>query len=88
MNKFSQHPLTKSIHRAAGEVDVAYVAGGRFWPVEVKWSEKTRPGELKQILKYPNGRILTRSRCAGAIRGLPTIPLPLALLRWEGSGPE
>ncbi|MCD4750408.1 MAG: ATP-binding protein [Thermoanaerobaculales bacterium] len=68
--------------KAAGEVDVAYVAEGRFWPVEVKWSEQARPAELKQIQKYENGRILTRSRSVGAVQGLPTIPLPLALLRW------
>ena len=66
----------------AGEVDVAYVADGRFWPVEVKWSEQARPAELKQIRKYDNGRILTRSRHYGTVHGLPTTPLPLALLRW------
>ncbi len=68
--------------KAAGEVDVAYVAEGRFWPVEVKWSEQARPAELKQIRKYDNGRILTRSRHYGTVHGLPTTPLPLALLRW------
>ncbi len=68
--------------KAAGEVDVAYVAEGSFWPVEVKWSEQARPSELKQIRKYGNGVVLTRSRSFGTIFGLPTIPLPLALLRW------
>ena len=38
--------------KAAGEVDVAYVASDRFWPVEVKWSTQIRPGDLKQIQKY------------------------------------
>jgi predicted AAA+ superfamily ATPase len=67
--------------KAEGEVDVAYVDEGRFWPIEVKWSENIRPKDLKQISKYPNGRILTRSKTPSTAHGLPTIPLPLALLR-------
>lgn len=70
--------------KAAGEVDIAYVDGGRFWPVEIKWTRQVRPGELKQIGKYPNGRILTRRRQSGRIGSLPTAPLPLALLRPGG----
>lgn len=70
--------------KGAGEVDVAVVAEGRFWPVEIKWSESLRPKDLKQILKYANGRILTRSKDPSAIMGLPTIPLPLALIRLQG----
>ncbi len=66
--------------KAEGEVDVAYVAEGRFWPIEVKWSESIRPKDLKQIAKYPNGRILTRSKLASTVLGLPATPLPLALL--------
>jgi predicted AAA+ superfamily ATPase len=72
---------TYYIKGATGEVDVAWVAEGRFWPVEIKWSESIRPKDLKQIMKYPNGRILTRSRSSSTVLGLPTTPLPLALLR-------
>ncbi|WP_459874081.1 hypothetical protein, partial [Endothiovibrio diazotrophicus] len=64
-----------------GEVDVAYVDGGRFWPVEVKWTGQLRPKALKQIAKYPNARILDRSRRGGEIQGIRTEPLPLALAR-------
>ena len=64
-----------------GEVDVAWVAEGRLWPVEIKWTESIHPKELKQIMKYPNGRILTRSRSSSSTLGIPTTPLPLALLR-------
>jgi predicted AAA+ superfamily ATPase len=67
--------------KAEGEVDVAYVAEGRFWPIEVKWFESVRPKDLRQIAKYPNGRILTRARRPSAAHGLPTIPLPMALLQ-------
>ena len=67
--------------KAKGEVDVAYIDQNRFWPLEVKWTTQLRPKDLKQIAKYPNGRILTKSRHRGEILGIPTEPLPLALLR-------
>ncbi len=67
--------------KGAGEVDVAYVDQQRFWPVEVKWTGQLRPKDLKQIAKYHNGRILTKSMQTGSILGLPTSPLPLCLLR-------
>lgn len=66
--------------KSKGEVDIAYVDKNRFWPVEVKWSRQLRPKQLKQIKKYPNGLILTISRLRGEIQGIPTIPLPMALL--------
>ena len=70
--------------KAAGEVDVAYVHQNRFYPIEVKWTHQLRPKSLKQIVRYPNGRILTRARRRGTIQGIPTEPLPLALFRLGG----
>jgi predicted AAA+ superfamily ATPase len=67
--------------KAEGEVDLAYVVGNRFRPVEGKWTGQIRPKDLKQIAKYPNGLILTKSNGPGKILGIPTEPLPLALLR-------
>lgn len=67
--------------KAKGEVDLAYVSENRFWPVEIKWTRQLRPKQLKQIVVFPNGRILTQSKVKGQIQGLPTEPLPLALLR-------
>ncbi len=67
--------------KSEGEVDVAYVDEGRFWPVEVKWTGQLRPKELKQAAKYANARILNRSKRPGRIQGMQTIPLPLALAR-------
>ncbi|MCD6322232.1 MAG: hypothetical protein J7L77_04330, partial [Clostridiales bacterium] len=64
-----------------GEVDIAYIDENRFWPVEIKWTNQLRPKELKQISKYPNSLILTKVKQAGEIRGIPTMSLPLALLR-------
>jgi hypothetical protein len=37
--------------------------------------------DLKQIARYPGGRILTKSRQRTSLSGVPTEPLPLALLR-------
>ena len=67
--------------KSKGEVDIAYVDKKRFWPVEVKWTTQVRPHELKQIKKYPNGRILTRLKFPGEIHNIPTTPLPVELLR-------
>ena len=67
--------------KGEGEVDIAYVEGGRFHPVEVKWTGQLRPKDLKQTLKYPNATICTRSAVPGRLHGLPAVPLPLALLR-------
>ena len=67
--------------KAEGEVDLAYIAQNRFWPIEVKWTGQVRPKDLKQIAKYSNGRILTKSKQFGHILGIPAEPLPLAMLR-------
>lgn len=67
--------------KAKGEIDIAYVDQSRFWPVEIKWTKQLRPKDLKQTAQYPHSRILTRSLQKGAILGIPTEPLPLALLR-------
>ena len=67
--------------KSKGEVDIAYVDKKRFWPVEVKWTTQVRPHELKQIKKYPNGLILTKSKFPGEVFNIPTTPLPIELLR-------
>jgi predicted AAA+ superfamily ATPase len=71
--------------KAEGEVDVAFIHKGRFWPVEVKWTHQIRPKDLKQLAKYPHGRILGKSRHRGNIQGIPVEPLPLALFRLRNS---
>ncbi|MCK5098077.1 MAG: hypothetical protein KAR45_08230, partial [Desulfobacteraceae bacterium] len=69
--------------KARAEVDIAYIDKNRFWPIEVKWTGQLRPKELKQISKYQNGKILTRSHTTGKIQGIPTEPIPLNLLKLE-----
>lgn len=66
--------------KAEGEVDVAYVDQNSFCPLEIKWTRQIRPKDLKQIAKYRNSRILSRSRQRGEILGIPVEPLPLILL--------
>jgi predicted AAA+ superfamily ATPase len=66
--------------KAEGEVDIAYVADGRFWPIEVKWSSRVRPGDLKQAKRYPNAAIVSRDT-APSIHGIRNELLPHHLLR-------
>ena len=67
--------------KAEGEVDIAYIDGKRFQPIEVKWTQQLRPKDLKQIAKYGNGRIWTRTWSTDEIGGIPVEPLPLGLYR-------
>ncbi len=69
--------------KGAGEVDIAYVKDGRFWPVEIKWTGQLRPKTLKQIGKYANSRILARQSAPANIGGIPVEFLPQALLRLD-----
>jgi len=63
--------------------DIAYINENRFWPVEIKWARQIRSKQLKQIAKYSNGKILTKLAIKGEMHGVPTEPLPLALLRLD-----
>jgi predicted AAA+ superfamily ATPase len=74
--------------KAAGEVDIAYVDENRFHPVEIKWTNQIRPNDLKQIARYPNGRILTKARQSIVIQNTPTEHLPLSLLRLSSKSPR
>lgn len=71
--------------KAEGEVDIAYVSQNKFWPVEVKWTQRARPKDLKQILKYKDGLILTKNATAGNLEGCRMLPLPLHLFHLSGS---
>ncbi|MEI8347660.1 MAG: ATP-binding protein [Pseudomonadota bacterium] len=44
--------------KAEGEVDLVYLEKNNFWPVEIKWTKKLRPKDIKQIKKYENSVIL------------------------------
>ena len=66
--------------KAQAEVDIAYVRNGRFWPVEIKWTNQLRPKTLKQIARYGNGEVWSKQRRSGEINGVKILPLPVALL--------
>lgn len=66
--------------KAEGEVDIAYVKDQKSWPVEIKWTNQIRPKDLKQIGKYNNGVIYTKSTKKSLVNKTPTFPLPLELL--------
>lgn len=65
--------------KGEGEVDIAYIKEGKFWPVEIKWTTQLRSQDLKQILKYPQGKILTKNKTSGFFEELLSVPLPLGL---------
>lgn len=62
--------------KAEGEVDVAYIQDEQFWPVEIKWTNQLRSKDLKQIQKYKNGIILSKSNEQGMMHDIPSVPLP------------
>lgn len=64
-----------------GEIDVAYVHDGKFWPIEVKWRNQLRPEDVKLISKYKRSRIFSKVYKQNQINGIPIEPLPLALLQ-------
>lgn len=67
--------------KAEGEVDIAYVEKNRICPIEMTWTGQMRAKDLKQILKYQSGRILTKTDRSGIIEHIKTEPLPIAL--WQ-----
>jgi uncharacterized protein len=68
--------------KAEGEVDIAYVKDKAFYPIEIKWITQMRPKDLSQIAKYKNGMIYSKSKHFGEIKGIRTVPLPVALLQF------
>lgn len=69
-----------------GEVDLAYVHDGKFWPIEVKWTNQLRSLEAQQIMKYKNGCIWTKVKEDTEALGMPILSLPWALAtEFEGA---
>jgi len=75
--KFGQ---TYYIKGDKGEVDVAYLQRGKFYPVEIKWTSQIRPKELKQIIVYSNGLILGKQGAPSRIAHVPYVSLIRYLL--------
>lgn len=67
--------------KAEGEVDVAYIKDGKFWPIEVKWTGQLRVKDLKQIQKYKNGIILGKQQQIHTVNSTMSYPLPWYLAK-------
>lgn len=65
-----------------GEVDIAYLKGESFFPVEIKWTTQLRPEDLKQVMVYQNSLILGRQRVAAQVAHVPCLPLIYYLLKF------
>ncbi len=61
-------------------MDIAYLQGRTFFPVEVKWTAQIRPEDLKQIRVYNNGLILGRKRTPATLAEVRYAPLIRYLL--------
>lgn len=69
--------------KAEGQISLAYINERRFWPVMVTWTNQLRAKDLKQIIKYPNGKILAKTQRSGIIEHIRSEPLPQALWRLD-----
>ena len=78
-NQFRRYYPTYYI-KADKEIDLAYVDQNKFWPIEIKWRNQVRESDLKQIKKYPNGKIYCKIYQPSNIENVPLYPLPLALI--------
>ena len=65
--------------KSEGEIDLAFVESGQFWPIVISWTNPLRVKDLKQIIRYPQGRILTKTERSGIIEHIRTEPLPYVL---------
>jgi len=68
-----------------GEVDLALVQENRIFPIEVKWTKRLRPEDLKQIKEYRNGLILTPSSGIKKIDSVTAVPLVKFLIHITGT---
>jgi hypothetical protein len=80
VNHLRRHGPTYYI-KGKGEIDIAVVRGKRIIPLEVKWRAQVRKSDLRELQRFPDGLVATRSRHVSSIMGKPTLPLPLLLVR-------
>lgn len=88
VNHYRRFAPTLYIKGRHGEVDLALVRDGGFEPIEVEWRRRLRAQDLKQVRRYPNGRVLARVPRRVVVDGVPTEPLSVALVRLDGGGAE
>ncbi len=80
VNHYKRHYPTYYI-KGEGEVDIAYVNNKKFSPVEVKWrNNNSSIKDLKQLVKYKNPLLLSKTLKQKDHKNYLEIPLPVALL--------
>jgi len=66
-----------------GEVDIAYINGKKFFPIEINWTQQLRENDLKQIQKYSNGTIWAKVYNQAMFHKTSVLPLLLALYNFH-----
>jgi predicted AAA+ superfamily ATPase len=63
--------------KSEGEVDLALIFENKIIPIEIKWSDNLKKGDLKQILKFKKGIIAYKGPQFGRFEHLYVIPAPI-----------
>ncbi|MHB1947539.1 MAG: ATP-binding protein [Gammaproteobacteria bacterium] len=61
--------------KGQGEIDVIWVKGRNFQPIEIKWSNQIRPTDLKMLKQFKNSVILGKSQQSGMIDEIHLLPV-------------
>lgn len=70
-----------------GEIDLAYVDGKKFYPVEIKWTSQLRQKELLYISEYPQGIIAAKINEISKIGVNWVVPIPVLLMQCTTRNP-
>lgn len=66
--------------KGKGEIDLVEVQNKKILPIEIKWRNQIRSSDLKEIQRFSNGIITTKSTFWGKRGDLNYIPVPVFLL--------
>lgn len=66
--------------KGKGEVDLTAIWNNNIIPIEVKWRNQIRPSDMKEIKRFKNGIIATKTSYWGKRETLNYIPVPVFLL--------
>jgi len=71
--------------KATGEVDLVIVIDKNFLPIEIKWTNQSRPNDLKQLQKFKKALLLAKNIEKIKSGNIQIYPLPLFLLEYHSS---
>ena len=76
------HRITPTFYiKGKGEIDVATIIDKNIQPVEIKWRSQIRKSDLKEMKRFPQGIIASKSKYVTTIANRRNLPLPVLLLR-------